>query len=587
MTTRETSSRRSVRLARVLVALCGVLLGTACVRMPSAGPVTEVDSEVSTSETPGISFDPKPPQPGESATEIVANFLEAMKATPSRTSVAREFLTVEAQRSWTPESGIVTYGELGDPVGELQVTVPMTDIEEYDARGAWQRSRTDVETAFSLTTEDGEWRIDELPDALIVPQTWFEEQFRRVSLYFFDPTAQILVPEPAFVPEGDQLASSLVQGLLDDPTSEPGISRTFAPPGFKSGLSVPVTRTGIAEVSLVGDADAVDEAARERILTQLIWTMRQEQRIRAVRLTIGAEGQGVPGGDTQVDRDLGDAFDPSGAQSSGDLFGLLDGRLVRGSLGSLLGTPGPMGTERLGVRSIGVSLEGDQVAGVSGDGQALLLAPVDEEGPAVQVVSGARDLLPPAWDFAGRVWLADRAPGGAVVSVVAGGRTARPIEVPAVSGRDVRHLLISRDGSRLIAVVRTPRGDRIVASRILHSDAGRVLRATRAVVLDFEADDSTSVIRDIGWRSPTAISVVTDITDDLSQVSTISADGSPGDPGIEGTSKLRGASPQLVSSPVQGAEVFAVARDSVSDLMAPERLIDPLPDQLTSLTYVG
>ena len=124
----------------------------------------------------------------------------------------------------------------------------------YDARGAWQRSREGEVTTFDLTTEDGEWRIDGLPDALIVPETWFEDEFRRVSLYFFDPTAQILVPEPVFVPEGDQLASSMVRGLLDDPPSDPRISRTFVPPGFNSGLSVPITAAGIAEVSLVGDA---------------------------------------------------------------------------------------------------------------------------------------------------------------------------------------------------------------------------------------------------------------------------------------------------------------------------------------------
>ena len=88
-----------------------------------------------------------------------------------------------------------------------------------------------------------------------------------------------------------------------------------------------------------------------------------------------------------------------------------------------------------------------------------------------------------------------------------------------------------------------------------------MLRATRAVVLDFEPDDADPVIRDIGWRSPTAISVLTDITDDLSQVETISVDGSPGDLAIEGASRLRGGDPQLVSSPVEGAEVFAVARE--------------------------
>ena len=577
----------STRLARLSLALCGVLLVTGCVRMPSAGPVTEVDNEVSTSTGPGFSFDPKPPQAGASATEIVANFLEAMKATPSRTSVAREFLTVDAQRRWTPESTIVTYGELGDPVGEQEVALTLTGIEEYDARGAWQRSRGSQVMKFDLTTENGEWRIDGLPDALIVPQTWFEDQFRRMSLYFFDPTAQILVPEPVFVPTGDQLASSLVSGLLDDPTSDPRITRTFVPPDFQLGLSVPITTAGIAEVSLVGDAGAVDEVVSQRILAQLIWTMRQEPRIRAVRLTIGDEEQGLPGVATQVDLDVGATFDPTGALSSGDLFGLVDGRVVRGSIGSLLDTAGPMGVDRLGVRSIGVNLMGERVAGVSGDGRSVLVAPVEVEGRAVEVASGAHDLLPPAWDFADRLWLADRALGGALISVVVGKQEPRQIDVPGISGRDIRHLLVSRDGSRLVAVVRTPKGDRIVASRILHSEAGRVLRAARAVVLDFMPDAANPVIRDIGWRSPTAISVLTDITDVLSQVETISVDGSPGDLGIEGASRLRGGTRQLVSSPVPGAEVFAVARQTVSDLTAPEIPIGPLPEGLTSLTYVG
>lgn len=582
-----TAHRLRRRLASVPLALCGVLLATACVRMPSQGPVTEVDNAGSTTTAPGFSFDPKSPQAGESATEIVANFLEAMKATPSRTNVAREFLTADAQRSWTPESSIITYNEVDDPVGEQQVRLTMTSIEEYDARGAWQGSRERQEMLFDLTTEGGEWRIDDLPDALIVPETWFELQFRRMSLYFFDPTAEILVPEPVFVPTGEQLASSLVRGLLDDPTSDPRITRTFVPPGFTLGLSVPITTAGIAEVSLVGDPGAVKDETEQRILTQLIWTMRQEQRIRAVRLTIGAEDEGLSDGATQVNLDVGDAFDPTGALSSGDLFGLVDGRVVRGSIDSLLATSGPMGTDRLDVRSIGVNLTGERVAGVAGNGQSVLVAPVDVEGRAVQVASGARDLLPPAWDFADRVWLADRAVGGAVISVVVGQQAPRQVDVPGVSGRDIRHLIVSRDGSRLVAVVRTPEGDRVVASRILHSEAGRVLRATPAVVLDFVTNDADAVIRDIGWRSPTAISVLTDITDDLSQVETISVDGSPGELSIVGASRLRGGTRQLVSSPVQGTEVFAVAPQAVSDLTAPERPIDPLPVRLTSLTYVG
>lgn len=575
--------RRPASLVGVLAVVLGL---SACVRMPTDGPVTEVQTSTVTAPRAPFDFDPKPPQPGESASEIVTHFLEAMKARPITTSVARQFLSEEAQREWRPDDAVVTYGEIGDPVGgDLTVQVPMSTINEYDDRGAWQRSRDGVTLQLGLTSEDGEWRISEVPDALVVPESWFEDSYRRASLYFFDPTTQILVPEPVHIPDGDQVASSLVPGLLPSAGTDPRIERTYFPEGFTSAFSVPITSAGIAQVSLDGDPEAVDETTSQLMLTQLIWTLRQEPRIRAVQLTIGDRELGLPGGATQVDLDVGSAFDPTGAQSTGDVFALVDGRVVRGTPSSLLATPGPMGVDRLGVRSIGVNLDGTRVAGVAGDGSGVLVAPVDEEGSAVQVVSGARNLLAPAWDFADRMWLVDRAGGRARVLVVNGDR-ARTVTVPGVSGRDVEQFLVSRDGSRLVAVVADEDGDRVVAGRILHDDSGRVLSATRARTLAYEPDASGQV-RDIAWRTPTAVSVLSDITDDLSQVRTVSVDGAPGEIVGSGSGRVRGAFRSLVGSPVEGAEVYAVAGDEIIDLTAPTRPLGALPSELTSLTYVG
>lgn len=574
------------RPAALTGVLAVVLALTACARMPTDGPVTEVQTSTVPAPRAPFDFDPKPPQPGESASEIVTHFLEAMKARPITTSVARQFLSEEAQRAWRPDDAIVTYGEIGDPVGgDLTVQVPMATINEYDDRGAWQRSRDAVTLQLGLTSEDGQWRISEVPDALVVPESWFEDSYRRASLYFFDPTTSILVPEPVYIPEGDQVASYLVPGLLPSEGADPRIERTYFPEGFTSAFSVPITSAGIARVALDGDPAAVDETTSQLMLTQLIWTLRQEPRIRAVELTIGDRELGLPGGATQVDLDVGSAYDPTGAQSTGDVFGLLDGRLVRGTAASLLATTGPMGVERLGVRSIGVNLEGTRVAGVSGDGSSVIVAPVDDEGPAEQVVSGASDLLAPAWDFADRMWLVDRAGGRARVLVVNGAQV-RAVQVPGVSGRDVEQLLVSRDGSRLVAVVSGKDGDRVVAGRVLHDERGRVLGATRARTLAYEPDASGQV-RDITWRTTTAVSVLSDINEDLSQVRTVSVDGAPGEIVTSGSGRVRGAFRSLVGSPVEGAEVYAVAGGDVIDLTAPSRRLAALPSGLTSLTYVG
>ena len=231
---------------------------SACVRMPTDGPVTEVQTSTVTAPRAPFDFDPKPPQPGESATEIVTHFLEAMKAPPDhdqrRAAVPHRGGAARLAARTTP---IVTYGEIGDPVGgDLTVQVPMTDDQRVRRPRAPGSARADGVTLqlrpHARRTASG--ASTRLPDALMVPESWFEDSYRRVSLYFFDPTDQILVPEPVYVPEGDQLASSLVPGLLpSDPHSTRASSAPSSRRASRSAFSVPITSAGIAEVSLDGD----------------------------------------------------------------------------------------------------------------------------------------------------------------------------------------------------------------------------------------------------------------------------------------------------------------------------------------------
>ena len=124
------------------------------------------------------------------------------------------------------------------------------------------------------------------------------------------------------------------------------------------------------------------------------------------------------------------------------------------------------------------------------------------------------------------MWVLDRGAGRArVMVVVDGGPTSQ--RVPGISGRTVTELLVSRDGSRLVAVVRGRKADRVVSTRIRHDMAGGILGFTPPQVLPLPEEGSPR-IRDIGWRTPTSISVLRDINDDLSLVRTFSVDGSPG-----------------------------------------------------------
>lgn len=582
------------RLPRLLLVLLVALVLPGCVRMPTNGPVAVSDGAGEAETLPGTYFDPQPPQPGQSADQVVAGFLEAMKAVPIRTSVAAQFLSERAQAGWSPEEATITYADVGETAGELLVSVPLTTINRYDEVGAWQSRRGDLALELSLVQEDGEWRIDQVPDALVVPESWFQDWYRRVSLYFFDPTARILVPEPVFVPEGEQLATSLVRGLFAQrPRGTGAATRTFFPPQLGAPLSVPITPSGVAEVSLAvqggsegteGDASAIDDLTTERMLTQLAWTLQQDLRLRALRLSVEETSLPLPGGLPEVSLGFGSAYDPNGDLATADLFGLRRGRLVRGPVTDLRATPGPMGAQRLGVRSVSVSLGGTTAAGVSGDGTAILVAPVDDpDGSAVQVVSEAQDLLEPAWDFADRLWLVDRHRGRARVIVVVDGK-ASAVQVPGVSGRDVTGFLVSRDGTRLVTVVRGRRGDRLQVSRIVHDENGRVRQATPARRIGHAEPER---VRDLGWRTPTSVSILSGVTDELSQVRTVPVEGAPGELATQGTSRLRGRARTLVSTPVTGASAYLVVGGALADLSQPERDLSAVRASLTSLTYAG
>jgi hypothetical protein len=550
--------------------------------------VVPTGSEGRADEPPGVFIDPKPPEPGANPADIVTGFLDAMTATPIQTNAAKEFLTSDAQAAWNPEAETITYSEASPPRGGLRVSVRLGGARHLDGRGSYlgRLPAEDRSVTFPMASEDGEWRIARAPDALIVPDSWFEQRFRQVSLYFFDPSARILVPEPVFVPRGEQLATALTSALLRGPgPALDGISRSFIPEGLSFGLSVPVSDEGIADLALRGYNGRLTPDASEQMLAQLAWTLRQEPAIQSLRVSVGGQPITLPGGESLFDVDeQGARFNPTVFGASTLVYALRDGRLVSGTPDSLAPVDGPMGVSRLGVRSAAVNITADRVVGVTTGGDGVLMTSVRNQSDRVEsVVSGARGLLRPGWDFSDRTWLVDNGPGGARVSYLSGDEPVG-VRVPGVTGLRVSHFLVSRDGSRLVAVVRRARGDQVMVSRVVHDAQGKVVRVEPANHIAWEGDNRLDV-RDLGWSSPTSVAVLHGLARQLYQVRTISVDGSPPGPDSLLTT-IPGQVTGLVASPVQSESLFAVTKDGLLDLTqdtpAPE--IDP---RVRSLDYVG
>ena len=573
----------------VALVLCLSLAATGCLGIPEDGPVVETQTEVDPNQQLGYYTDPRPPSPGEPPAEIVKGFLDALTAIPVQTNTAEEYLTREAAASWRPQRRTITYADASLPEGSNQITVELSGAHQIDDGGAWRGPLPADERVltFAMQREEGEWRIADAPDALVVPESWFGQAFRRVSLYFLDPSAQIMIPEPVFLPRGDQLATALVSRLIQGPSPRlrEDVERSFIPPGADVELAVTVSQAGVAEIRLTGGVATPTERDAALMVAQLAWTLAQDSSVTAMRIWVDGEPVVLSEGSPTFPMDRGRFYDPTGVQASSQLFALREGRLVVGQPDDLAAATGPMGESELGVSSIGVDLTGNQVAGVTTGRDRILLTEVgNPDAEVVEVVSGGTRLLPPAWDFADRMWVAHRPPGGVALSVRDGGRI-RPVTVPGISGRKVSHLLVSRDGSRLVAVIDRRDDDRIVVSRVEYGTRGRVRGGTRARELAWDDQSQLSVV-DIGWSSPTALAVLHRLSGDLSQVRTMPVDGAPA--GLTGISvTLQGGARGITSSPRVTDPLLVSTRTGLLDVLGPTESVVPGGDGLRSPTYVG
>lgn len=584
MTTRAVWRRGPAAVAATLLVLA---LG-GCVGLPDDGPVVEADAGQELDEQQASDIDARPPRDGASRLEIVSGFLEAMTAWPIQTNVAKEYLTGDAAGEWNPEAATVVYTDFVPPreVG-AQVRVELTDADRLDASGGWRGAVPEGQRTlrFSLAVEDGQFRIVDPPDALVVPAPWFQQRFRQVSLYYFEPTAQILVPEPVFVPVGEQLATSLIEALIAEPARRlRDVVRTFVPPDLSVGLSVPVSDSGVADIALVGDAPrpSADQAAL--LLAQLAWTLRQDPAISAFRLSIGGEELPLPGGASQYDLDTAAPFDPAGNEATDLLFGLRGDWMVAGGFGSLEPVTGPFGRRWTDVTSISVAPRAGFAAAVTGADSVLVSRLRSGEDARLRtVVSGGTEIAQPTWDYADRLWVLDRTSDGARLVLVDGRRT-REVRVPGVTGTDARRIVVSRDGTRLAALVGGPEGDRLVVSRVVIDARGRVVRAIDPTVI-WSTGGGPRVL-DLAWIGSAEVGLLTPARPGaLYEVETVVADGASLGVDTQSTT-VSGRVIGLAGSPEPDAPLFAVLPKALVDVRTLE-VLELGGQPVTTLDYAG
>ena len=472
------------RRAGVAVVVVLALLLTACSGIPRDGAV-EAGQPVPPDAVPAPVFLPSSPQADAGIEEILGGFIEAASSPESNYAIAREFLTPTFSDGWNPEAGVTVDDGTGRSsviVDEQTMQFSVNPIAEVDARGQYREvdSLGAVPLAYSFTQVDGQWRISAAPDGTVIDVTTFNDVFSSQALYFFDPGFDWLVPDLRWFARGASAPTKVVRAVLAGPAPWLGGAVTTAFPDG-TALNADAVRVDgrVAQVDLNSSALGADQITLQRMKAQLTASLPVGM---GVEITINQNSQQIS--------DLGDDAPDANPRVDARALVLRDGEfgLLAAGGATLTAIPGISdAVVRLGPTAVTVSAGQNLAAVLNADGVYAVSA-----GEVPQQLDSRAGLLAPSVDNSGFIWtVAADAPGQITVYNRSGDSV--PLESPWPEAVSISALKVSRDGTRLIALLRTETDTRFVtaaieraesvptalgATLLLRSDAGTPLDAT-------------------------------------------------------------------------------------------------------------
>ncbi|MEU0006940.1 LpqB family beta-propeller domain-containing protein [Streptomyces sp. NPDC006314] len=496
---REGGARRRPGRAVAYAALGAVLLA-GCASMPDSGDLRDVES--TPRQDTGVRVFAVPPADGAGPGEIMQGFLEALTSDDPEYDTARKYLTDDAASAWRPERSttvlangpsIETDCQAGvrEEADSVICVLAGSRVATVDAQQAYRPADGSYRKKLHLTKnpDSGQWRIDGLPDGVVMGKSDFQRNYTSVDKYYFasntavGPTGQpVVVADPVFVRSRVDPMTRMVRSLLEGPTTWLGpVVRSSFPTGTAlqkdvSGLT-PDDQNKLT-VPLNLKASQVAATKCTEMAAQVLFTLRN---LTPTLESVELQGRG---GERLCDltQERAESAAWHGSAKRPEYLYFLDGkhqvvRMPTGSTGTgAVPVPGPLGEGDKGLRSVAVSRDEHTAAGVGDGGRSLYvtsLASGGSLGDALVTSTGAAPadrLTTPSWDARGDLWVADRDPHHPRLKVLEQG-VAKPedVAVPDLSGR-IKDARVAADGVRIALVVEKDGKQSLLIGRIQRDD---------------------------------------------------------------------------------------------------------------------
>ncbi|WP_030348542.1 LpqB family beta-propeller domain-containing protein [Streptomyces sp. NRRL S-1022] len=537
----------------VAYAALGVVLLAGCASMPDSGDLRDVES--TPRQDTGVRVFAMPPADGAGPGEIMQGFLEALTSDDPGYDTARKYLTADAAGKWRPERSttvlangptIETDCRPGGREETNSVTCVLagTRVATVDDQQAYQPADGSYRKKLHLTKnpKSGQWRIDGLPDGVVMGKSDFQRNYTSVDKYYFASNTAVgasgqpvAVADPVFVRSKVDPMTQMVRSLLTGPTTWLGpVVRSSFPTGTAlqkgvSGLAPDDQNRLTVPLNLKPSKVAASKCTE--MATQVMFTLRNlAPTLESVELR-GAGGDRL----CELTEERAESVAWHGPTKRPEYLYFLDGkhRAVRMQAGSTgtgsVPVPGPLGEGDKGLQSLAVSRDEHTAAGIGDEGRSLYVTQLASGGSLGEpkVTSDgptpAERLTTPSWDARGDLWVADRDPHRPGLFVLEAGATkSEQVALPDLPGR-IEDVRVAADGARIALVVAKDDKQSLFIGRIQRDDGtgqGISVDGLRSAAPDLEQ------VSAISWAGDSRLLVVGQEQGGVQQMRYVQVDGS-------------------------------------------------------------
>lgn len=491
--------------ATMLITGCGSLPASLTAQVPTTGPIQQGAQVNLDRKDQFIRVIARSPRDGMTPTQIVQGFLDASASFDGDHAVAREYLTGSANSRWRPGLQVSVYdGAAIITSSGSSVTLTASQSGRIDEIGRYVVASPGQELrgSFQLVRDGTQWRIDRVPQGLLLSASDVDRAYRSFAVYFFNPSFSALVPDARMIPVlGPGQGTTLVRYLLDGPSDwlAPAV-RTGFPDGVGLNIeSVPIDG-GVARVDLKSSVLLADDGTREALSQQLVWTLGQLSDVTSVEITAGGQQLVVPGVSSPQPVDAWPKVNPDALPDNSSGYVARSRSVVRLGAATDRPVPGDAGSGAVSFLRFAIDRLSTAVAGIDADG-TLWRGAIAQDAPLLALTRGEA-LAAPVFDADGNIWVVNALTGLTRVD-----RIGRRAEVD-VAGLPAESSLLaavpSRDGTRCALIVQQGVRTTLYVGVIVRSTVGAPMAIADPIRVETRLTEAISV----GWAGANSLLVI-------------------------------------------------------------------------------